>query len=177
MERVLPQAALNAPSRRKSVFLEVGLVDEETLRRERSPAPAMISNHNLNKPRARAVRFRSKNNIFQEGDDASDDDGWESASDSDSDEGDFDSTQMRTALGRPRIYRLGFLAVVLGLMMSVFQMGTVAPVGVKGGVIPRESIEYTDISQFEKREDTQTNVCTRWAGQCKSSTSFSYSSC
>jgi len=170
MERVLPQPALNGPSRRKSVFLEVGLVDEETSQRERSPAPVLISVHNPKKLRARAVRFRSKNDIFQEGDDASDDDGWESASecDEDSDEDTFESTQMRTALGRPRIYRLGFMAVVLGLMLSVFQVGTVAPMGVKGGVIPRESIEYTDISHFEKREDTQTDVCTRWAGQCKS---------
>lgn len=165
MERVLPQPALNAPGRRKSVFLEVGLIDQETLRRERNPAPALISDRNPKKLRARAVRFRSKNDIFREGDDASSEDDWESASDSDSDEEISDSTHMHTTLGRPRIYRLAFLAVVLGLMLSICQIGTVAPVGVKGGVIPREYIEYSDSSQFAKREDTQTDVCTRWAGQ------------
>jgi hypothetical protein len=167
MERVLPQPALNAPTRRKSVFLEVGLVDEETLRKERNPAPALISNRNPKKSRARAVRFRSKNDIFQEEGDASDEYDWESASDSDSDADAFEPTQMRTTLGQPRIYRLGFLAIILGLTLSMLQIGTVAPVGVKGGVIPRESIEFSDISQFGKREDTQTDVCTRWAGQCK----------
>lgn len=165
MEQVLPQPALKAPGRRKSVFLEVGLVDEETLWRERSPAPALVSDRNPRKSRARAVRFRSKNDIFQERDDGSDDN--ESASDSDSGMDPYESTQLRSTLVRPKVYRLGFLAVILGLILLVFQTGTVAPMGVKGGVIPRESIEYVDRSRLEKREDTQTEVCTRWSGQCK----------
>jgi hypothetical protein len=173
MERVLPQPAHNAAGRRKSVFLEVGLVDEGTVQRERSPAPALITERNPRKPRARAVRFRSKNDIFQEGNDEGNDvsnDDWESASDSDSDIDD-QTTPMRTAVGRSRIHRLGFLAVVLGVMLSVFQVGTIAPLGVKGGVIPRHSIEDANSPQFWKRDDTQTDVCTRWSGQCKSSAS------
>jgi hypothetical protein len=170
MERVLPQPAHNAAGRRKSVFLEVGLVDEGMVQRERSPAPALISERNPRKPRARAVRFRSKNDIFQEGNDegngGSDDDGWESASDSDSDVDD-QTTLMRTAVGRPRIHRLGFLAIALGVMLSIFQVGTIAPLGVIGGVIPRHSIEDANSPQFWKRDDTQVDVCTRWSGQCK----------
>ncbi|KAF2687734.1 hypothetical protein K458DRAFT_294300 [Lentithecium fluviatile CBS 122367] len=165
MERVLPQPAPKAPGRRKSIFLEVGLVDEDTLWRERSPAPALISDRNPKKPRVRAVRFQSENNIFREMEDQPDEDDWESASDSDSNMDPFEPTQLRSTLARPRVYRFGFLAVVLGLMLSVFQIGTVAPMGVKGGVIPQRSIEYVGNSRLTKREDTQTDVCTRWSGQ------------
>jgi hypothetical protein len=167
MNRILPQPALEVSGRRRSVFLEVGLVDEETLRRDRSPTPTLTFGSKSSTSRTRAVRFQSKNDIFHDRDDGSDDDDWECASDAGNDVDPSETTQRHPTLGPSRLYRLGFLAVVLGLMLAVFQIGTVAPVGVEGGVIPRESIKHMDRPWLEKREDSQTDVCTRWAGQCK----------
>lgn len=172
MERVRPEPALKPPQRRKSVFMEVGLVDEETVRRERSPAPTLIQDPSPNRLRpSRAVRFRSQNDVFDEREEELASDQWDSV---DEEEDEYDSIATSTVQPTPnpfthsKIYRLGLLTVILALMLPVLQMNPIPSMGVRGGVIPRDSIEYTENKRLVKRQDTSTEVCKRWAGQSES---------
>ncbi|KAF2269161.1 kelch repeat protein-like protein [Lojkania enalia] len=156
------------PGRRKSVFLEVGLVDESIIRRERSPTPILVSDPPKRIRPARIVRFRTREDIWeQEADYESSE--WESTSDSDEME---DNTSAAVALPPSqhfnlysKLYRIGLLALVLALALPVFQMDSISPVGVKGGAIPTHSIESSKRSPLRKREDTNTNICKRWSHQ------------
>lgn len=166
MEHIVPKPALAEPGRRKSVFLEVGLEDEEKLRNERRPTPALISARYSTKPRARAVRFRSNTDVFQDKHGEVEENSWESASDLDDDATSPARLQsLQTSTTTSGLFRFGFVAVIVGLMLSVCQMGPVGPLGVRGGAIPRNPVESTDRLQLSRREDTKTDVCTRWAGQ------------
>lgn len=167
MESAQPQPAL----RRKSVFLEVGLVDEGTKQRDRSPAPrstpTLIPDPTPQRLRpARQVRFRSKNDIFGEKEDlATDDSEWES--EPDTEESGWDSLATMNARSRPsmfenpRLLRIGLFALALVLILPALQLNPLASMGVRAGVIPAERIEAV-----AKREDTNTEVCKRWAHQC-----------
>lgn len=164
MERVRPQPA---ECRRRSIFTEVGLVDESSIRDTRSPAPITTEFKHL-RP-ARTVRFRSKNSIFGEAekDDASD---WESVVDEDESQTTSATpvVSSSTPMNPMRLYRLGIFAFVLAVMLPIFSMNPAARFGVRGGTIPRSTIEArADRSVLvEKRQDTSpTDACKRWAGQ------------
>ncbi|KAF1963235.1 hypothetical protein CC80DRAFT_530146 [Byssothecium circinans] len=168
MERVDLQAAHNVPGRRKSVFTEVGLVDDEVVRRERSPAPILLVDP---KPRRTTVRFRSQNDVLDGREDRAREkmdhgsvDDWESASDSDSDI-DRHVTPKIQSKSYTKLYRLGLLALLLVLMLPVLQINTIVLGGVKGGVIPQDAIRSARRLELEKRDDSQVEVCKRWAGQ------------
>ncbi|KAF2196772.1 hypothetical protein GQ43DRAFT_444824 [Delitschia confertaspora ATCC 74209] len=177
MERVRPKPAFSSSVRRKSVFIEVGLTDEETVRSERSPAPALLqpepSPARLRKP-VRTVRFRSRDSIFggeKEGEDGENSESdWEEGSDSDCDECDGSLSTMKLySNGRTyalqRIHRLGILALVLALLLPVMQTGCIKGLGVRGRAIPSELIESSGNYGVVKREDTPTEICTRWSHQ------------
>jgi len=164
MEKVRPQAA---ERRRRSIFTEVGLVDEDTMRDERSPAPITTTFKHL-RP-ARTVRFRSRNSIFGEAekDDESD---WESVGDEDEP---HTSMAPPVVLSSPslmplRLYRLGIFAFVLAIMLPILSMNPAARFGVRGGTLPRSTIEARSERSLlvEKRQETSsTDACKRWAGQ------------
>jgi len=156
--------------RRKSVFVEVGLGDEEKLRKDRSPAPTAVSVRKSPKLRlSRAVRFRMQDEIFGPEDEAHQKykDDYDSEISSESDD---DNDVMPNAQGSiiaAKLYRLGLLAGLLAIILPFLQMSTITPVGVSGGAIPRSAIEQQTNSQIGKREDSPTQVCRRWSGQCK----------
>jgi hypothetical protein len=164
MERVRPQAA---DGRRRSIFTEVGLVDENTMRDERSPAPIMTTFKHL-RP-ARTVRFRSRNSVFGEAE-KNDESDWESVVDEDEQQ---TSMAPPVVLSSPssmplRFYRLGIFAFVLAIMLPIFSMNPAARFGVWGGTLPRSTIEARAERSLvaEKRQETSsTDACKRWAGQ------------
>lgn len=162
------QLAFEAPIRRKSVFMEVGLVDEEDVRGQRSPVPASWKHPKPKRLRpARTVRFRSKNDVFEHPSAAAqndDDDDWETDSESDDDDN-LPRIPPRQDVWSHKIYRLAMLAVVLAAMLPILQISSVSSIGVRGGVIPQTSIKPR-VSRLEGRQDS-TQVCRRWAGQCK----------
>lgn len=161
------------PGRRKSVFTEVGLVDETTIRRERSPAPILKSDPTPKRSRprpARLVRFQSKHDVFQDDKKPLDEDSeWESTTDSD--DSDFEAlTTTRLypnqhVLTYSKIYRLALLAIILALLLPILQTNPISTVGVKGGVIPPHPANYVEAAAFSKRDDTNTQVCKRWSHQ------------
>jgi hypothetical protein len=149
--------------------MEVGLVDEEQVRSERSPAPSVV---NPVRPRhlrpARTVRFRSKNDVFEDTRAiAQSDDDWETDTESDEDDT-FPRIRPRQTMVSPKLYRLGMFALLLALMLPILQVSSISPQGVRAGVIPQASIEPT-VAQLGARQDSGsgTDVCKRWAGQCK----------
>ncbi|KAH7081531.1 hypothetical protein BKA63DRAFT_210760 [Paraphoma chrysanthemicola] len=162
MEQLRPQPA---EGRRRSIFTEVGLVDEDTMREERSPAPTATTFKHL-RP-ARTVRFRSRNSIFGEQTD-NDESDWESVIDEDESQ---PSTMAPAVVQQHstmplRLYRLGVFAFVLAIMLPILSMNPIARLGVHGGTIPRSTIEaQPERSMVVKREDTSTDACKRWAGQ------------
>ncbi|PVH94235.1 kelch repeat protein-like protein [Periconia macrospinosa] len=166
MERVRPQPA----NQRKSVFAEVGLIDLQKAREERNTAPVLVSTSPIS-PRksrpARTVRFRSQNEILNEqsAEENGSEDGWESASDSDDDFGSIEISHIQQDSSYTKIYRLGLLTVVFAMLLPVLQIDKIVPVGVRGGVIPREVIEVMNQPQLERRDDSQVEVCKRWSGQ------------
>jgi hypothetical protein len=170
MEQVQPQPASVGTGRRKSVFMEVGLVDEATLRRERSPtptAPRLITHPTPRKLRpARTVRFRSRHHIIENHEEENSE--WSEDSEVDEDEREA-LERMEVRANRPmftnsKMYRMGLLTLVLAIMLPVLHSSPLSSVGAKAGVIPRQTIDPSMI----KREDTNTDVCLRWSHQCKS---------
>ncbi|KAH7115308.1 kelch repeat protein-like protein [Dendryphion nanum] len=161
MDRVHPQPAVEASGRRKSVFAEVGLVDEATIRRERSPAPILLSEQKRKRFRpSRIVRFRSRNDVFEE-----DDEEAQSDSETTEDGNDYEraaAMKIRLVPANSMMYRAALLALVLAMMLPILQINPASLIGVKGGAIPRQTIESV---QVVKREDTDTNICKRWAHQ------------
>ncbi|KAF2007709.1 kelch repeat protein-like protein [Amniculicola lignicola CBS 123094] len=163
MDSTQYEQPVEAPIRRKSVFMEVGLVDENILRRERNPAPILIQNSSPRRVRpSRTVRFRSKNDVFEVKDEKESE--WESASDSDEEVlATINLHTTQNVMRYSRLYRLGLVTMVLALMLPLLQTNALFPLGVKGGVIPRETIG-SDLGVV-KREDSNTDVCKRWAHQ------------
>lgn len=167
MDQVHPQPA--AGGRRLSIFTEVGLIDEHTISKERSPAPILITGQALRQVRpSRTVRFRSRNSVFggKDGiDEAGDESDWESVDDED-DTTPTSTSSITHTISNSRLYRAGLFAIVLALMLPIVQMISIAPLGVYGGSIPRASITAAvERSTLVERADSQTDVCKRWSGQ------------
>jgi hypothetical protein len=163
MERVRPQPA---DGRRRSIFTEVGLVDEETSKASRSPAPIATTFKHL-RP-ARTVRFRSTNSIFGEKKDDGDESDWESVVDEDEPCKEAAPPTILPAQSTMplRFYRLGIFAFVLAIMLPIISINPISRVGVSGGVLPRSTIEAQhENALVVKRDTTPTDACKRWAGQ------------
>jgi len=154
--------------------MEVGLVDEETIRQERRPAPIpiLISNPTPKRLRpARTVRFRSQDEILngeaEEQREDEEDSDWESVSDSE----DVESESLATAPYRPApylntysgFYRLTLLALVVALMLPVLQSSPVS--SMKGSLMSRQTIDASTNVQLAARDDSNTQVCKRWSHQ------------
>jgi hypothetical protein len=161
MERVRPQPA---QSRRRSIFTEVGLVDEDTMRDVRSPAPNTTTFKHL-RP-ARTVRFRSTNSIFGEKEKGDESD-WESVMDEDETDTVAAPVVLQSQSTMPlKLYRLGIFALVLAIMLPIISISPIYRLGVRGVTIPEGTIEaQSERSLMVKREDTQVDACKRWAGQ------------
>lgn len=163
MEQAQPQSAM----RRKSVFMEVGLVDEDTVRRERSPtiaSPTTILDPSPRRLRlTKSVHFRSKHDILgEEDEEVSGDSEWESGSDSE--ESNWTGAQLHSrssVVDNPKMFRLGLLVLALILMLPALQISSIYPIGARASAIPAARIDT-----IAKREDTDVNVCKRWAHQC-----------
>lgn len=170
MEHVRPQPAV-AGARRRSIFTEVGLIDEHTINTKRSPAPILITEQALRQQRpSRTVRFRSRNSVFGGQDDveeADDESDWESVDEEDEDSNQPTSTTPIThTISNSRLYRAGLFTIVLALMLPIIQMISIAPFSVYGSSIPRASItSLAERSTLVERADSQTDVCKRWSGQ------------
>jgi hypothetical protein len=168
MEQVRPQPAA-ASGRRQSIFTEVGLIDEHTITTKRSPAPILVTEQALRQQRpSRTVRFRSRNSVFGGKDGIDEVDGesdWESVDEEDEVTRPV-SAEPTYTLSSSRLYRAGFFAVVLALMLPIIQMISIAPLSVYGSTIPRASItSVAERSTLVERADSQTDVCKRWSGQ------------
>jgi hypothetical protein len=135
------------------------------MRHVRSPAPHATTFKHL-RP-ARTVRFRSQNSIFGEKEKGDESD-WESVMDEDE-----THASPTTPVALPsqstvplKLYRLGVFALVLAIMLPILSISPISRVGVRGGMIPRSTIEaQPERSVVAKREDTPTDACKRWAGQ------------
>jgi hypothetical protein len=161
MDRVRPQPA-PAAARRRSIFTEVGLLDEAQIQHERSPAPALLSAQTIKPFRpARIVRFRSRNSVFGSDNQDVDSDG-ESLSD---DHDDYKVSTPPTHTPVPHtmassiLYRAGFFAVALALILPILQLVSFAPIGVYAAELNPDT--YSLVS----RADAPTDVCKRWSGQ------------
>ncbi|KAF2845395.1 kelch repeat protein-like protein [Plenodomus tracheiphilus IPT5] len=170
MERVQPQPAANGEKRRLSVFAEVGLVDEDRLREERSPV--RTHGHLLKQLRpAKMLRFRSRNQIINEKQPNDDDESdWESV------DGDEDVHKQMAAPAAPlvpaqytmstKLYRLGLFSLVLALVLPILSMSPMSRIGVMGSIIPDKVIRTdSESSSLVSREDSPVDVCKRWSGQ------------
>ena len=171
MEQVLLQPAA-ADGRRRSIFTEVGLVDEHTISKERSPAPILITEQTLRQIRPpRTVRFRSRNSVFsiKDGiDEVDDESDWESVDDDDDEAQPISTCSITHTISNSRLYRAGLFMVVLALMLPIVQMISIAPIGVYAGSIPHERSSTTAVAErltLVERADSQTDVCKRWSGQ------------
>lgn len=163
MEQVRPQPAVSEP-RRKSIFTEVGLVDDACMRRERSPAPRSILGAGQKRLRpARTVRFRSQHDILgkEENDRSTDDSELEEL-----DDGEAPAVTnpyiSEPTFANSRMYRTTLFAMLLVLMLPILQTKPLSSIGAKARVIPRDGID----PYLTKREDTDTQICKRWGHQC-----------
>jgi len=155
-----------------SIFTEVGLVDENRIQEERSP----VRTHGESLARLRPVkmlRFKSRNDIFNENGErqADDEDDWESVCDDDDNEPNESLPSLMTTVAAPcfaptKLYRLGLLSLLLALMLPIMQLNPLKHVGVRGDTLPTNSIQANvERSMLVKREDSPTDACRRWSGQ------------
>jgi len=167
--------------------MEVGLVDEETFRRQ-ATTPVLMPNPSLKRVRpVQRVRFRSKTDIFEEEEKSEDE--WEDVDDTDSDDTDSDDSTaehdgtLSTMTLRPntharthsRLYRLGILAFLLAVTLPLLQNNPVMGgnghtlFGARGGVISSTPADYMEEdAELLRRGDTPTDICTRWSHQSMS---------
>jgi hypothetical protein len=161
MARVRPEPAQD----RRSIFTEVGLVAEDTMKDVRSPAPNAPSFRHL-RP-ARTVRFRSRNDVFGEtaNDDESD---WESVADEDEARPsvvEVPASYANQNTMSTKFLRLGIFAFVLAIMLPLVSMNGLTPLGVQGNTIPRSTVDANPDAMVVKRADSPTDACKRWSGQ------------
>jgi hypothetical protein len=150
-----------------SIFTEVGLVDENRIREERSAVRTHGETLKLLRP-AKMLRFRSRNDVFNDRGEKLDDDedDWESVCDEDDVS---DSLPAMTAPAQSfmptKLYRLGLFSVLLALMLPIMQLNPLKHVGVRGGAIPTNSIQANaELSTLVSREDSSTDTCRRFSG-------------
>jgi hypothetical protein len=168
MERVRPQPVVHAEGRRMSIFTEVGLVDEDRIREERSAIRTHGETLTRLRP-AKMLRFRSRNDIFNDrGEKMEDDeDDWESVGDEDyaNDSLPAITTAPAQSFMPTKLYRLGLFSVLLALMLPIIQLNPLKHVGVRGGAIPTNSIQASaELSTLLRREDSPTDACRRFSG-------------
>jgi hypothetical protein len=151
--------------RRESVFFEVGL-------REPSPAPRQNS---TGRERPRSVRFRSRDEIREV---ERHEDQYVEPLRSQKQEG-SNRTKLQQPIesplppkGRSMMYRFGATALLLAAAVPLISntsplgRGAVLPIQpAEAGVIPKEAMSQS-APILTARDDSPTDVCTRWAQQC-----------
>ncbi|OCK83708.1 hypothetical protein K432DRAFT_379259 [Lepidopterella palustris CBS 459.81] len=170
--------ALPSTQRRKSVFVEVGLVDEQTTERQRQ-SPILISQPSPMRTRpVQRVRFQSQNDICEEeykneneGEDI-EEDGSESVATEDY--GTLSSTTFRPYLHMEtysRLFRLGMFALLLAIALPSSQNNPITGdnkhvlFGAKGGVIPSRPEGLEKDTVLLRRDKSPTDICKRWSHQ------------
>ncbi|KAF2743865.1 hypothetical protein M011DRAFT_461326 [Sporormia fimetaria CBS 119925] len=154
---------MDVAERRKSVFTEVGLVDEATARNERCPPPSLTSQDPSGRPRrVKSVRFRSQDSVLS---------GRVGKDKRPSNDLSGDSTQdmgntkrnMTIPVHPAKLLKLGLLLVALVFTLHVprFPTSLFSSMGAKARALPVDAVDASII----KREDTNTQVCKRWAHQ------------
>lgn len=163
MEQVRPKPA---ERRRRSIFTEVGLVDEDRIREERSPAPTAATCQHV-RP-ARKVRFRSRNSICDEREE-SDGSEWESALDDDDVQDPLVTAPMIRSTQQTlstKLSRIALFAFVLAIMLPIFSINPMTRFGVRAGAVPLNAFDaLPEHAMVVKRDDSPTEACKRWAGQ------------
>jgi hypothetical protein len=161
------------PIRRRSVFMEVGLVDEGDFIAERkNPTPILIRHPSPKRTRPTLkVRFRSKADIFEEDERA---DEWGDVLDAE-DDGSLATTRLSTTPSAEKtyhhLYRLAVFALVLAVLLPYLQGNPVTgvsariPLGARGGVIPSTNVGIVEDDMLRRREDSPTTICKRWSHQ------------
>lgn len=151
-----------------SIFAEVGLVDEDRLRKERSPV--RTPGHLLRQMRpAKMLRFQSQNDVINERqpqeDEGSD---WESV-DGEDDTADhlapISPVVPAQFMTSTKLYRLGLCSLVLALMLPILSMSPMSRIGAMASSIPGNAIQIGRDSSMLVRRDAPTDVCKRWSGQ------------
>lgn len=167
-ERARPQAMAHGNGQRMSIFTEVGLLDEDRIRKERSPVRTLGQSLKRMRP-AKMLRFRSRNDVINEvAEEIDDESDWESVDDEDNT---YDSVSASMPLPSQhvlstKLYRLGLFSVLLALLLPLLQLNPLTRIGVRGGTLARATIQAeTEDSMLVRREDSPTNVCKRFSGQ------------
>lgn len=163
---------LSEQPRRRSVFREVGLGDEDdTTSRDSTPKRPQLK-----------LRFRSKPDVFE----------YSSSEYSDSDEkseelkedSDIKSDALQEMVqthsaaharfqGSSSMYRFSAAALILAISLPLlhgtpwFGQASVPSIGVTGGVIRRDPNPVLDIhtDMLVRRDNSPTDICTRWSHQ------------
>ena len=151
-----------------SIFTEVGLVDEDRIREERSAVRTHGEALTRLRP-AKVLRFRSRNDIFNDRGEKMDDDedDWESVCDEDdaNDSLPAITTAPAQSFMSTKLYRLGLFSVLLALMLPIMQLNPLKQIGVRGGAIPTNSIQANvERATLIRREDSPTDACRRFSG-------------
>jgi hypothetical protein len=150
-----------------SIFTEVGLVDENRIREERSAVRTHGETLGRLRP-AKMLRFRSRNDIFNDRGEKLDDDedDWESVCDEDDANDSLPAVTVPALSFMPaKLHRLGLLSVLLALMLPIMQLNPLKHVGVRGGAIPTNSIKANaERSTLVIRDDSSTDACRRFSG-------------
>jgi hypothetical protein len=150
-----------------SIFTEVGLVDEDRIRKERSAVRTHGETLARLRP-AKMLRFRSRNDIFNDRGEKLDDDedDWESICDEDDANDSLPLVAIPAQSFMPaKLYRLGLFSVLLALMLPIMQLNPLKHVGVRGGAIPTNSIQANaERLTLARRDDAPTDVCRRFSG-------------
>ncbi len=155
--------------RRMSIFTEVGLIDEETIQQERSPIPSHGQSLKKLRP-AQMLRFRSLNDVInRENDDGEHESDWESIYDEEEDAS-IPLSPKPVVPGQyaisPKFYRLALFSVALALLLPLLQLNPLTRVGVRGGHIPRATIQaQSEHEILSKRDNSPVDVCKRFSGQ------------
>lgn len=164
------------PQHRRSIFLEVGLLDGDSANEKTGADTAEAAPP----PRpSRKVRFRSKNSIIGRttGAEADAEDDWTDASSDEEGKSGSNGMQLPSASWRfSRLSRVAYLALFLAIVLPLAQNTAFLRssdnvlFGVKGGVVRPRMAEEAEVGgrRLVSREDTNTDVCKRWSHQSES---------
>lgn len=165
---------LQEHGRRRSVFKETGLLNDDPLVRSITPRPVQRPLHN--------IRFESTSDISVSSDDWDEWEGGDAVESDDEPFSTFDSTNVTSSKVHPSAsrplrlltyHRLGMLAAILLIAVPILHNTPIlgkpehTMLGARGGVIPREATTPADLGDYAllKRQDTQTSICKRWSHQ------------
>ncbi|KAJ9648749.1 hypothetical protein H2199_000662 [Coniosporium tulheliwenetii] len=169
--------SLQEHGRRRSVFKEIGLLNDDPLVRSITPQPVQRPLQNM--------RLQSTSDISVSSDDWDEWEGGDAVESDDEPSSTINSTGMTLlnsskahpsacrSLGFSTFHRLGILALVLLIAIPILHNTPIlgkpehTMLGARGGVIRRDAAGPAHVGEHEllKRQDTQTSICKRWSHQ------------